>query len=96
VRQPNIIGIKKSYVITLSVMNTQIARGTHAAILVTLIFKIAYFSRIHFCIIQGNCRTVVGGAVIDQQEFPISISLGKHALNRFLKKLFSIEEDNDA
>src|SRR6266566_6269068 len=93
--QPDVISIKESDIFAFSLGDTEISRGAHAPVFVTGMLQIAYLVRILFCISQSNTMTLVRGAVVDEQEFPVVVGLGEDAFYGFLDESILIQEDND-
>ena len=59
--------------------NAQVSGSTHPFILMPLMFQIPNLVGIGLSISQGKVRATVRRAIVNQQQFPIFVGLGKDA-----------------
>src|SRR5512142_2141038 len=76
-------------------VNTQVSRCTHPAILVILMLEIMHTFRILLCVMMRDQRAFIVGTIIHKQELPIRTGLGKDALNRLVDESFGVQENDD-
>src|SRR3712207_5555675 len=95
VRQPGVIGVQEGDVLAPSVGYAKIAGSAPSPVLVPRVLQVAHLLGVPLSIPQGDLGATVGRTVVHQQEFPVIVALGQHALDRLLDELLLIEEGSD-
>jgi hypothetical protein len=75
-------------------VSTPNLREAHTAILMTGMLQVAHSVRVTLDIVLGQLRSIIGRAIIHQEQFPIGVGLGQHALNGLSQKLPGVQESN--
>ncbi len=90
-----IVGIQDRDKLTLRMPNSEIARRAHPQVPMPWMFQAAYAPLRVFRVLARNPGSGIGfRAIIDKQQLPLRISLGKDAFDRFGKKTFCVVERN--
>ena len=94
VRFPHVVGIEECDVFTPGMLDPKVARGTHAAVLVSRMFKVADFFWITFRVAARDRGAPVGGTVVHEHQLPVFVGLCQNASDRFVDEAFPVEEDD--
>jgi hypothetical protein len=95
VRQPHVVCVQKGDILSLCVVNPQIAGCTFASVLVALVLEIAHMLGALDRVLPRNLCTGIAGAIVNQQELPVVIGLGECALDRFLNEPLCVQKDDN-
>ena len=92
VRQPHVVRVEKSNVLTRGLVDGEVVRCAYAAVRVARMFNVTNLTREEPCPSLRQLTAAVTRAVVDQYQFPIRESLCEDAFDRFAEKPFGVQE----
>ena len=93
--KPDIVAIEKGNVFSFGMADPQITGCAHAPVFMVFMFQVGNLFRIFAGIVFCDMGAAITRSVINQQQFPMRIGLGKNAFNGFLDEFLFIEENYD-